>query len=499
MIGNNKLQNNKFSKKQEINDKHFANSNNINNSLNDLTQALSVASMQFGQETLSGMDTIAKNVKTALISNNRSLLTFMYTTFGIVQNGIDMPVDDAFRGKPKILAGQTDSNDIDKVYSWMAEKNVMTIFANAIKWTRLYGGGGIVIDTGSDAFNAEKPFNVYNLKIGDDIDFRDADLWELAMANVNQYAEEKPYIKPIQNEHPFNYYGTKLHKSRVLTMLGKRAPSQQNTQLRGWGLSELEKIIRVLNPLLKYETGIFELIDEVKIDVYKIKDYATQLMSPNGVSKIMTALTTMNRNKNYLNAITLDSEDSFEQKQVNLSGLAEIMREIRVGMASIWKIPMSKLYGQAKSGLGSEVGDDIENYILMIEGEIRNRYNHILIEIIKIGFQVCCGKIPEEIAIEWPPLKVLNAAEEQNIKKIKFDMLLQATQAGIIDSKEFIKQANVENLFGSEIKEDNADLFEKIIPVQDVKEKQNNIIQSVKSLQNKKKSIIDKIFNFVNK
>ena len=360
----------------------------------------------------------------------------------------------------------------------------------------------------------------------------DADLWELAMINVNQYAEEKPYVNVIENETPFNYYGTQLHKTRVLKMLGKRAPSQKNTQLRGWGLSEIEKIIRVLNPLLKYETGVFELIDEVKIDVYKLKNYTDKLMSPGGINKLTMALTAMNRNKNYLNAVTLDTEDDFQQKQMNLSGLADVIREIRVAMASAWKIPVSKLFGQSITGMnGGE--DDIENYITMVEGEIRHKYDHILIEMIKIGFQVCCGKIPEEVALEWPPLRVLNAEQEQNIKKSKFDMLLLAKQNDLISTQEWTRQLNIANLFDAEVKD--ASLFDEnkriditenitqtvksIKPAQQSQDVATNIkpkeqVEKIKPLpenmlpqhtisikkpfENKRKSLINKIFNFTN-
>ena len=177
--------------------------------------------------------------------------------------------EDAFRGGLDIFASQLDAKDIDELQQYIKETGVIEQIKRSIKWCRLFGGGGIIIDDGAKDPRELLDYNKINKKTP--LTFYGADLWELYLTNKNLYAEEKPYIEDELNEIPYNFYGKQMHKSRVFKLIGKDAPSMIRPILRGWGMSELERLVRDLNQYLKNQDVIFELLDEAKIDVYKIK------------------------------------------------------------------------------------------------------------------------------------------------------------------------------------------------------------------------------------
>src|SRR5579864_502279 len=100
-------------------------------------------------------------------------------------------------------------------------------------------------------------------------------------------------------------------------------------QLSGWGMSELERVIEDFNTYIRVKNVIYELLYEAKVDVYKFKDFAAQMLSAEAEQQTNKRIQIMNAQKNYNSALLLDKEDDFDQRQVTFSGLAEIYRKSR--------------------------------------------------------------------------------------------------------------------------------------------------------------------------
>ena len=472
----------------------------LNNGIPDFSGAMS----PFMGSQLTQTDTLQNNVRSNLISNNRTLLTYAYATQGLVKVGIDIPVKDAFRGGIKINASQVDAGDIDKVLYGFKKRNLLHVIEESAIYNRLFGGAGIVIEVVGE--DPKTPFNINSLKKGVIVNFYSADLWELFMTNQNQFAEHKPYVPEPTDEIPYNFYGVQLHKSRVIKILGDQAPSIVRPQLRGWGMSVLEDKLQQLNQILKADNASFELIDEVKVDVYKIANFAQLTDTPQGKNKIYNALSTMNSNKNFLNAITLDAEDSYDQKQINLTGLSDFKQELKKDAACVWQIPMTKLFGLSAAGFSSGE-DDIENYNAMIESVIRSKYQYVLHDIVKILFQIELGFIPEEIDIEFKPLRILSALQEEEIKDKKFTRLNALFDKGILGKDELIKLINLDNLVGNELQESNQDVFSseinsmpQITSIDPIKSSNQPKILDISLIQRKPEiKAINPIYNAISK
>lgn len=407
----------------------------INNSLTNFTQNLATSTSM--SPTINTLQTTALNNRYGLIFNNRVLLNELYVEHGIIQRLIDMPVDDAFRAGFDLDIPDVSEEEIQRVLAEIEKDGTIDKIAQVVKWGRLFGGGGLVIRTNQPN---NKPLDITKINKFTELDFFPADLWELNKKYYSSNPNEE-----IDEERPYNFYGVQLHKSRVLPFKGKEPPSMLRPRMRGWGMTEVERVIRSFNSYLKNHNVIFELLDEAKIDVFKIKNFNSSLLTKNGSDALTKRVEMANQLKSFLNSLTMDVDDDFQQKQIQFGGLSDMLKEIRMGIAADLKMPMTKLFGISASGFNSGE-DDIENYNSMVEHEVRSKTKPIIIQVVKMYFQKMYNYIPESISVEFPALRMLSAEQEQNVKSSEFNRVMVAYTNGLITLEDAQRMLNIGGL-----------------------------------------------------
>jgi phage-related protein (TIGR01555 family) len=387
---------------------------------------------------------------------NRIGLSYSFMSQGLVQTIITQPVSDAFRGGFSISSSELDEQDLRKLLTAIKRPRGRNKFVqpitpnagynignsdihtaqNAMNWSRLYGGAGLIINT-------DQPFsrNLETEKIRQDspLEFIAADRWELILSQTDVWSD--------QNQTPFNYYGLPLHRSRVVKIMGIEAPSYIRLRLQGWGLSALEACIRAINSFVKFENLIFELIDEAKIDVFQIEGFNDSLLTDEGSSNTARRVALANQLKNFQSALVMDKNDEYSQKQITWSGLAELWNELRLNLSSALKIPMNKLFGQSATGFGGGQ-DSLENYNSIVE-QVRYEAEPVVTTIVDLRCQQLFGFIPD-YEIAWRPLKILDAKEEEEVKTSKQNRALQLFMQRLITGIETSRILKTEGLLGLE-------------------------------------------------
>lgn len=392
-------------------------------------------------EQISDSGTMFKNLRWYFVSNLRQLLSELYCEIGLIQTIVDVPVDDALRGGVILKSKQLDEDEILKLINSLDRDDDINTVGQAAKWNRLFGGAGVLIMTDQDPM---QPLNIEAINKDTPLEFRAVDMWELFWDKQNTDGYD-PSLQTENFEH-YSYYAQQLHKSRVMRMKGLTAPSFLRPRLRGWGFSVVEKLVRSINQYIKATDLGFEVLDEFKLDVYKIKNLTTTLMSEVGATAVQKRVQMANWQKNYQNAIVMDSEDDFDHKQLSFAGLAEAMEGIRMQVASDMRMPITKLFGTSASKGFATDQNDMEVYNAMVEAEVRNKIKYDLLRVIEIKCQKLFGFIPEDLSIEFKPLRVLSAEQEENVKTQKFNRVLQAKQAGEITTFEFREACNKDAL-----------------------------------------------------
>jgi Uncharacterized protein conserved in bacteria len=273
------------------------------------------------------------------ITLNRILLSYSYMTHGVIQTAIDQPVEDALRGGVIVETDELDADELKKTEFYFGRHGRYSRPERCLQVGQALRRAGIIINTDQD------PMTELDIDLIDDtspLAFIAADRWELILNYLNDV-----------NPCPFNYYGEVLNKSRVMKIMGKEAPSYIRRTLQGWGMSELERMIRPLNSYVKNEDVIYELLDEAKIDVYKIDGFNTNILSAKGEAITQQRLQIAQMIKNFQRAICMDTEDDFAQKQLSFAGLPEILNQNRIGAAAAVRMPMAKLFGLSAAGFNS--------------------------------------------------------------------------------------------------------------------------------------------------
>jgi phage-related protein (TIGR01555 family) len=284
-------------------------------------------------EQVSNTNTIFKNLRWYLISNFRQVLSQAYVELGLIQTIVNVPVDDALRGGIEIKSKQLSEEQIQELQTALDRDNDIVVAGQAAKWNRLFGGAGILIMTDQDP---ESSLELGSISKDSPLEFRAVDMWELYWDKQNIEGEGVQLDDSVieDDDEFYSYYSYQVHKSRVMKQTGMEAPSFVRPRLRGWGISVVESLVRSINQYLKATDLGFEVLDEFKLDVYKIKNLVNTLTSPNGAQKVQQRVQLANWQKNYQNAVVMDSEDEFDHKQLSFAGLAEAMQGIRMQVAS---------------------------------------------------------------------------------------------------------------------------------------------------------------------
>ena len=423
----------------------------INESAHMVKNGLSESIMGFNPGgmgvQLSQVDTMFKNNRWYLVSNMRQLLSEIYVEQGLVQTIVDVPVDDGFRGGVEIKSKQLSEQELQELQTVLEREDDIGKVAQAVKWNRLFGGAAVIIMTDQDP---TKPLNLKAITEKSPLEFRAVDMWELFLTRQNTDDYSQAIDSSQLTPDMYDYYGIKLHPSRVLLMKGLVAPSFVRPRLRGWGFSVIESLVRSINQYLKATDLTFEVLDEFKIDVFKIKNLANTLLSPNGSQKVRERIQLANQEKNYLNSIVMDGEDDYIQKQLSFGGIAETMEGIRMQIASDMRMPLTKLFGISAAGFSSGE-DDIENYNSMVESQVRQKSKFDILRVVEIRCQKLFGYIPDDLSIDFQPLRMLSSEQQENVKTQKFNRLLSARQAGEISSKEFKEACNNDDLLSIQL------------------------------------------------
>ena len=390
----------------------------LNNSLYSLMQGAE------NQSSLGSFHNLAYFNIYAPLTVNWTQLTYMYKTHGIIQTAIDMPVLDALRGGVDLHSDEISADNLKDLQDLIEKTGTLRTLAEVATWVRLYGGGALVINAKQDP---HEPLEMAGIK---KLELYAANRWEL--------------VSTHKDAEYFEFYGKVLHSSRVLTMNGKAAPYLVRSTLQGWGMSEIEKMIEPFNAYLRINDVIYELLREAKVDVYKFKNMIGQLASDAGTNALLNRTQIMNQIKNYQNAVVLDADDDFEQKQITFAGLAEMKKQNQVDVASALRIPMTKLFGLSAAGFNSGE-DDIENYNAMIESEVREPLRPLIRSVIELRCLELFGET-FDIAFSFKPLRVLSSVDEETVNTQKNARYLSLYDKGLLTGQEVMQLEQQEKL-----------------------------------------------------
>jgi len=399
---------------------------------------------------VSGLKGLQNNLRYSALTQNRMLLTEMIQEHALLRRFVRQPIEDAYRGGVLIKCDELSADDLATLNQKMEEAQDLQTLIEARMWTEVFGGGGLIVNAGQE-FDQE--FTIDQIQQDGELEFYPVDRWELATTtNGNILDQTQDFLGDV----PYLYYGHRLHKTCVLRMIGEKAPSMIRGQFSGWGVSRLEGIVRSWNQYLKNQEVMYELTDEMKVDVFRMEGFNETLASSDGAQKAAQRVQLAAELKNYKSALVMDKDDEYEQKSLSLSGMAEAIAENRKSIAADLGTPMTKLFGISAAGFNSGE-DDLETWNAKVESEVRAKDRNILLFMIQSRCQQLFGYVPETISFEFHSLRVLSADQEEAIKSQKFDRIMRLFDSKLVPTSKVIELMNAEKIFALDLDADETD------------------------------------------
>lgn len=370
-----------------------------------------------------------------LITYRWVALTNAYNKNAFLQTAVNQKVEDAFRNDGLIIDTKTlDTEELEELRKTMEEEGDIDAIMDCIRWGRLYGGGCLIANTEQDP---SLPLDAKQLK-GKKLKFLATNRWQCCPIGISPEVAEKFAFTDTMQEGMVdpknaNYY-QEIDCSRVGIYLGENAPYLTRNILQGWNASIFEGILEPIENLLGGFNVTLELLSEAKIDVFKIADLGTTLLSPDGERKVRKRLEIATANKNYKSSLAMDSNDDYQQKQISFGGIPQLLQQLMYIFCGYLRYPVSKLFGIGSSGFSSGE-DDLENYNGTVDSEVRIPARQLITWVVNLRCQQLFGRELPDFRPKWRPLRVMSEKDQAEINSRKLDDYLKLKEAQIMTSK----------------------------------------------------------------
>lgn len=240
-------------------------------------------------------------------------------------------------------------------------------------WSKLYeavtlgrlGGGAILIGFGDSDPSLPAPTNVRPQQIRY---LTVLSRYELTIGEMEQDPESENFRQPRM----FGLSGTsrqiQIHPSRVVCFKGLPIPAIRTAtwEDRFWGMSIVEAVDEPVQQATAACAGFSSLIEEAKIDVYRFKGLADTLLQPDGDAKAMKRIEITQAGKSNHRGVILDADDEWEQRQLSLAGVRDVIITYDARVAGAADIPATRLFGKAPDGMNATGEGDMANYFQSI-------------------------------------------------------------------------------------------------------------------------------------
>ena len=396
---------------------------------------------------------LAGDVSYSLLTMLPYTLSYAYKQYGFLRTAIDQPVEDAFSRGVQLESQTLSADQLEELKQTMEDYEDWEAIKDTFKWGYLFGGGVLIANTDQDT---EKPLNRRALE-GRRLNFIASDRWETTMLDPVAGAKESNFL----------FHEVTIDNSRTSLALGMNAPYYVRMRLQGWGLSFFEQTLPPIIQYLKSQGVMLELLDEAKIDVLKISNLSTTLMSNNGTNLVKRRVDIAAQNKNYKSMLVMDSQDDYQQKQLQMSGLADFNKEIRTMICAYLKIPESKIWGIGASGFSS--GQDmLENYNTRIDSEIRPKIEKMIKWVVDLRCWQLFGREVPDLTIKWSPLRVLTGLDEQNQISQTFNNVFGMVDRGLMKPSEAMEFLKIKDIVTMDTAALNGDADDEYVAKQEL-------------------------------
>jgi phage-related protein (TIGR01555 family) len=357
-------------------------------------------------------------------------LESMFAEDGLAARIVKLLPDDMFREGWEYEFPDTDdikaagfTDKYDEVFEAIGAQTKIKL---AFYWARLFGGAAILIGV-VDGQTMDKPLDPRRIKSFENLKILDRTEIEFSRIQFQLDPGLPRYGQPVFYPIKFGTSGGAdeeklVHYTRVLELHGDTLPRKAAASLgaddRYWGISVLQRAGDRLKTLGSSLGSIDQLLDEMSVGKYKVKDLAMLLSAPEGKVAIQRRVELMDLTRSVFRSQYLDSEEEFSRDTVNFTGIPEILHIIFMLISADTGYPITRLFGVSPGGMNATGESDMRNYYDSVRSLQSTELKPILLYFLRIISE--WQKIPEPY-IKFLPLETMNEKQQADLKKQEAD------------------------------------------------------------------------------
>ena len=341
---------------------------------------------------------------------NTYALTNLYLSSGLAQKVVDRPSDDAFQRGVEI------EEDVDELMEAEYDRlAVLTRMADAVRWTRLYGGSAILViakDGGelTDPLNLDTLDTVQELRVYDLTCIKGTNQYYIDDTDPTTFGKVEFY-----QITPWNAPAIIVHESRLIPVAGDPLPAGLiwYNNIYWAGRSNLEACYQ---DLMRYDQGMewsLRLLERKQQAIYKMEGLG-QMFAQGDDDIARQRINMVDLVRGNLNSVVIDKNDEYTIMSAGMDGVQSLLDEYQTALSASSNIPITILFGKSTRGLNQTGSGDLEAYYGMVS-HIQNVIARPALERLTAILWVqnsLKGKAPEDWHIEFNPLWQQNVVEE---------------------------------------------------------------------------------------
>ncbi len=379
------------------------------------------------------------------LTGQTELLTTAYRVSWLAKRIIDMPSEDMTRAWYSLTAA-IPREDLVLLRRLEARHSVRQEIANAIRWSRLYGGALALIVLRGEENALDQPLDPDILLPGC---FQGLLVLDRAQgiepsAELVSDLDDPDFGLPMYYTADLEAEGraVRIHPSRVLRFVGRELPAAEMIRENYWGASELEHIWEELQKRSAASANIAQLIFQANITTLKMGNFGEHITFGEEAvrDQLFRAIASENRLRTSYGLQVLSAGDSLENHAYSFGGLSEIYESFMMDMAGAAEIPATKLFGRSPQGLNATGESDLRNYYDMIAQMQERLLRPALERLLPVLAVSCWGYIPDDLDFVFEPVMTASPAERAElIQKLSADVI-QAFQCGLLTREQALEE-----------------------------------------------------------
>jgi phage-related protein (TIGR01555 family) len=358
-----------------------------------------------------------------------SELEAMYRGDWMAGKAVDIPAFDSVR---EWRNWQASAEQIELLEAGEKRLGLKEKILEAMIYGRLYGGAALFLGVGTD--DPSTPLNPERVKQGDLKYVHVLTRYDLSTNELRKNPEDEWFGEPVDYTLATET-GVSLiiHPSRIITFTGNRKP-QRITAVDPWGDSVLARVRDAMGNAALSGQAVAQMLMESKLDVLKIPQLmSVHLATADSTERLRTRLATAMSLKSSVNALVLDKEEEYEQKQVGFEKLPEIMQQYLLIVSGAVDIPATRFLGQSPGGLNATGDSDLKNYYDRIGAEQRLTLTPRLSRLDEVFIRSELGSRDEAIHYTWGPLYQTSEKEHAEIEKSRSETFKNYANMGLLN------------------------------------------------------------------